>query len=214
MRRPWKHMVSRKAARALIAETDPDLLQQAAQNLFDGSIRNEDPISNGGNFPAHPYRKQACLLIGCIAGSLAERDPRRSQGALWMLWMLRESPSLDEERIVERGYRIGLEHPHEPPLEFKGKNAIRDGSRAHRVAQAIGSQEWVSARDLAERTGVGPGASGLSAIAMRYQWLGRGQFLNRVRRDGTDGFALGLHGRLALLRLNGSNALPEIKPAD
>ena len=154
MRRRWKHMVSRKAAQALIAETDPDLLQQAAQNLFDGSIHNEDLISNGEHFPAHPYREQACLLIGCIAGSLAERDPRRSQGALGMLWMLRETLSLDEERIVELGYRIGLEHPHEPPFDFTRKNAIRDGSRAHRVVRAIGSQEWVSARDLAERSGV------------------------------------------------------------
>ena len=49
---------------------------------------------------------------------------------------------------------------------------------------------------------------------MRNQWLGRGPFQNTVRRDGIDGFALGLHGRLALLRLDGPDALPEIKPAD
>lgn len=131
-----------------------------------------------------------------------------------MLWILREIPSLDEERIIERGYRIGLEHPHEPPFNFDRKNAIRHGSRAHRVAQAIGSEKWVSARDLAERTGVRPGVSGLSGIMARHQWLGRGQFLYTTQRDGTDGFALGLHGRLALLRLDGPDALPEMEPAD
>lgn len=68
MRVQWKHMVSKKAAQALIELTDHDLLQEAAQDIFGGINRNEDLISNGEHFPAHPYRAQACLLIGCIAG--------------------------------------------------------------------------------------------------------------------------------------------------